>query len=70
MLEFILKGQESIIEMLNQNIVKLEFAIQYIKDCSLTEIESEILLIYVRDYIFAERSNMKDSKKTSRYISR
>lgn len=62
MLEFILKGQESIIEMLNQNIVKLEFAFQYIKDCSLTEIESEILSIYVQGYIFAERSHMKDSE--------
>jgi Fic family protein len=62
MLEFILKGQDSILEMLNEKSIKLNFALQYIKDFDLTEIESRIVSIYIQDYIFTERSHMKDSE--------
>ncbi|MGL5428067.1 MAG: Fic family protein [Cetobacterium sp.] len=62
MLEFVLKGQNSILEMLNEKSIKLNFALQYIESCNLSEIESKIISIYIQDYIFTERVHIKDAE--------
>lgn len=63
MLEFIIKGQESIIEMLNDKILKLTYAESYIgnlKDIGLEE--KNILYIYIQNYIFAKDNPLKDKE--------
>lgn len=63
MLEFIIKGQESIIEMLNDKILKLTYAESYIdklKDIGLEE--KNILYVYIQNYIFAKDNPLKDKE--------
>lgn len=60
MLDTISKGQENIIELLNNKILKLNYARNYIKTLSLNNIESSILYIYIQDFIFSDMENLKD----------
>lgn len=62
MLNFIMKGQESIIEMLKNKILKLEYAFDFIKNLKLSDIEKNILSIYIQHYIFAEDSLLTDKE--------
>lgn len=53
MLEFIIKGQESIIEMLNERILKLDYATYYIQN--LKDIEKKqkyFVYLYSKLYFF------------------
>ncbi len=66
MLEFIIKGQESIIEMLNDKILKLDYAETYIE--KLEDIEPKkknILYIYIQNYIFAKDNPLTDNELLS-----
>lgn len=61
MLEFIIKGQESIIEMLNNKILKLEYANSYIDELKDIDLEEKnILYIYIQNYIFAKDDPLTD----------
>lgn len=60
MLEIIKKGQESIIEMLNEKILKLNYARKYVEELNLEDMESRIVYIYMQDFIFSQISSLKD----------
>lgn len=62
MLEIIEKGQKSIISMLKDKILKLEYAEKYIENLKLEDIESKILYIYMQDFIFSEMPHLKDTQ--------
>ena len=61
MLEIIIQGQESIIGMLEKKHLKLEYALNYIKELELSVEESDILFILTQNYIFSN-SPLKDSE--------
>lgn len=61
-LELIIKGQESILEMLKNKKEKLDYALTMLEDLSLKEIEKDILLIYLQNYIFSKTSPLKDKE--------
>ena len=71
MLNFIVNGQESIIQMLKDKILKLNYAKKYIKNIessfNLSEIECNILFIYIQNYIFAKENPLSD-KELLKYI--
>ncbi|MCF2674386.1 Fic family protein [Fusobacterium varium] len=60
-LEIIIQGQESIIGMLEKKHLKLEYALNYIKELGLNVEESDILFILTQNYIFSN-SPLKDSE--------
>lgn len=64
MLNFIIKGQKSIIEMLEENISKLEYAEDYLKDIkksyTLSDTEINIIYIYIQNYIFSKENPLTD----------
>lgn len=66
MLKFIIKGQNNIIQMLENKILKLNYAKDYIKGIkisyNLSEIESKILFIYIQNYIFAKENPLTDKE--------
>lgn len=72
MLNFIINGQKSIIQMLQDKILKLNFVDNYIKDIeklhSLSEIECNILYIYIQNYIFSKENPLPD-KELLTYIT-
>lgn len=61
MLEIIIQGQESIIDMLEKKHLKLEYAFNYIGGLKLSVEESDILFILIQNYIFSN-SHLKDSE--------
>lgn len=66
MLEFIIKGQESIIEMLKDKILKLTYAESYIDKLEdIREEEKNILFIYIQNYIFAKDNPLTDKELLS-----
>ena len=71
MLNFIVNGQESIIQMLKDKILKLNYAEKYIKSIeysfNLSEIECNILFIYIQNYIFAKENPLSD-KELLKYV--
>lgn len=71
MLEFIIKGQESIIRMLEDKILRLNHAKRYIEDLektyNLSKIKCNILYIYIQNYIFAKENPLQD-KELLEYI--
>lgn len=66
MLEFILNGQKSIIEMLKDKKLQLDYAEDYLnklkKDKKLEKIETEALFIYMQNYIFAKENPLTDDE--------
>lgn len=64
MLDFIANGQESIIQMLKDKILKLNYAEKYIENIeasyNLSKIECNILFIYIQNYIFAKENPLSD----------
>ncbi|MGL4867326.1 MAG: Fic family protein [Cetobacterium sp.] len=60
MLEFITKGQESILQMLCEKSLKLDFALEYLKNLKLGTIENEIMSVYIQNYIFNEDLAISD----------
>lgn len=62
MLEFILKGQESIIEMLKDKALKLEHAEFYLEGLKLEDIEKSILYFYIQNYIFSNELPLTDQE--------
>ncbi|WP_300330693.1 Fic family protein [Fusobacterium sp.] len=71
MLKFILNGQNSIIQMLQDKILKLNYAETYIKNIkdsyNLSEIECNLLFIYIQNYIFA-KENLLSDKDLLKYV--
>lgn len=71
MLNFIVNGQESIIQMLKDKILKLNYAKKYIDSIetsySLSEIECNILFVYIQNYIFAKENPLPD-KELLKYV--
>ena len=71
MLDFILNGQESIIEMLKDKRLQLDYAKDYLKklkkEKNLDEIEADALYIYMQNYIFAKQNPLTD-EELLRYI--
>lgn len=59
-LEFIIKGQESILDMLKDRKQKLDYAFTKLEDFTLTKTEKDILFIYLQIYIFSKTSLLKD----------
>ncbi|MCQ9626596.1 Fic family protein [Cetobacterium somerae] len=72
MLNFIIKGQESIIKMLQDKMLRLNYAEKYIEELkttyNLSEIECNILFIYVQNYIFAKENPLPD-KELLKYVN-
>lgn len=72
MLNFIIKGQESIIRMLQEKMLRLNYAEKYIEELkttyNLSKIESNILFIYVQNYIFAKENPLPD-KELLKYVN-
>ena len=66
MLEFILNGQESIIEMLKDKRLQLDYAKDYLdkitKAKKLGKIEAAALFIYMQNYIFAKQNPLTDTE--------
>ena len=66
MLDFILNGQESIIEMLKDKKLQLDYAKNYLKklkkDKKLKKIEADALFIYMQNYIFAKENPLTDDE--------
>ncbi|WP_022819677.1 Fic family protein [Fusobacterium russii] len=61
-LELIVKGQESILEMLKNKKEKLSYAFTMLENLSLKKIEKDILFIYLQNYIFSKTSPLKDKE--------
>lgn len=66
MLKFIIAGQESIIKMLKNKILKLNYASSYLggieKKYKLSETEVNIIFIYIQNYIFAKEKPLLDKE--------
>lgn len=63
MLEFIIDGQESIIDMLQDKSLKLDYTEKYIDGLKdLDEIQKRILYIYIQNYIFSKTNPLTDSE--------
>lgn len=71
MLNFIVNGQESIIQMLKNKILKLNYAEKYIESIktsyNLSKSECNILFIYIQNYIFAKENPLLD-KELLKYV--
>lgn len=61
-LELIIKGQESILEMLKDKKEKLDYAFTMLEEFSIEETEKDILFIYLQNYIFSKTSPLKDKE--------
>lgn len=70
-LNFIVNGQESIIQMLKDKILKLNYAKKYIENIesshNLPKVECNILFIYIQNYIFAKENPLPD-KELLKYV--
>lgn len=71
MLEIIELGQESIIKMLEEKRLELNYAISYMKELELNEDEKKILFILIQNYIFSDlplkNSELMEETKLSQY---
>ena len=61
MLELIKKGQESIIKMLEDKIEKLNFSINYLNNLNLSDLEKNIMFVYIQNHIFSN-SDLEDKE--------
>ena len=61
MLELIKKGQESIIKMLEDKIEKLNFSINYLNNLNLSNLEKDIMFVYIQNHIFSN-SDLEDKE--------
>ena len=53
-IEFIKKGQESIIKMLMDRIEKLKYSKDYLDKLDLDNLKKNILFVYIQNYIFSD----------------
>lgn len=64
MLDFIIKGQDSIIEMLKDKKLQLDYARDYLekleKEKHLDKIEADALFIKMQNYIYAKQNPLTD----------
>lgn len=61
MLELIKKGQESIIKMLEDKIEKLNFSRNYLNNLNLSDLEKNIMFVYIQNHIFSN-SDLEDKE--------
>ena len=61
MLELIKKGQESIKEMLENKIEKLNFSEDYLDNLDLSDLEKNIMFVYIQNHIFSNY-NLEDKE--------
>ena len=61
MLELIKKGQESIMKMLEDKIEKLNFSRNYLNNLNLSDLEKDIMFVYIQNHIFSN-SNLEDKE--------
>ena len=61
MLELIKKGQESIIKMLEDKIEKLNFSRNYLNNLNLSDLEKDIMFVYIQNHIFSN-SDLEDKE--------
>ena len=61
MLELIKKGQESIIKMLEDKIEKLNFSRNYLNNLNLSNLEKDIMFVYIQNHIFSN-SDLEDKE--------
>ena len=61
MLELIKKGQESIMKMLEDKIEKLNFSINYLNNLNLSDLEKDIMFVYIQNHIFSN-SDLEDKE--------
>ena len=61
MLELIKKGQESIMKMLEDKIEKLNFSRNYLNNLNLSDLEKNIMFVYIQNYIFSN-SDLEDKE--------
>ena len=61
MLELIKKGQESIIKMLEDKIEKLNFSRNYLNNLNLSDLEKDIMFVYIQKHIFSN-SDLEDKE--------
>ena len=61
MLELIKKGQESIIKMLEDKIEKLNFSRNYLNNLDLSDLEKDIMFVYIQNHIFSN-SDLEDKE--------
>lgn len=60
-LELIKKGQESIIKMLEDKIEKLNFSRNYLNNLNLSDLEKDIMFVYIQNHIFSN-SDLEDKE--------
>ena len=60
-LELIKKGQESIIKMLEDKIEKLNFSRNYLNNLDLSDLEKDIMFVYIQNHIFSN-SDLEDKE--------
>ena len=61
MLELIKKGQESIMKMLEDKIEKLNFSRNYLNTLNLSDLEKDIMFVYIQNHIFSN-SDLEDKE--------
>ena len=61
MLELIKKGQESIMKMLEDKIEKLNFSRNYLNNLDLSDLEKDIMFVYIQNHIFSN-SDLEDKE--------
>lgn len=61
MLELIKKGQESIMKMLEDKIEKLNFSKNYLNNLNLSDLEKDIMFVYIQNHIFSN-SDLEDKE--------
>ena len=61
MLELIKKGQESIMKMLEDKIEKLNFSRNYLNNLNLSDLEKNIMFVYIQNHIFSN-SDLEDKE--------
>ena len=61
MLELIKKGQESIMKMLEDKIEKLNFSRNYLNNLNLSDLEKDIMFVYIQNHIFSN-SDLEDKE--------
>ena len=60
-LELIKKGQESIMKMLEDKIEKLNFSRNYLNNLNLSDLEKDIMFVYIQNHIFSN-SDLEDKE--------
>lgn len=61
MLELIKKGQKSIMKMLEDKIEKLNFSRNYLNNLNLSDLEKDIMFVYIQNHIFSN-SDLEDKE--------